>query len=69
MHAYTNEVSVQFVEICVICGQKTFAAGKRKSALIRQIRVIRAAFVVALAALTPFTVYLEANKICGKLTL
>ena len=23
----TNEVSVQFVKICVICGQKTFAVG------------------------------------------
>ncbi len=38
----------KFVKICAIRGQKNFAAGKAKSALIRLIRVIRAAIIVAL---------------------
>jgi hypothetical protein len=40
----------KFVKICAICGFFNHAEGGIKSALIRQIRVISAAIIVALVA-------------------
>jgi len=53
MRSLANEVCAKFVKICAIRGQKSFAAGEAKSALIRLIRVISVAIVSLWKGLNP----------------